>query len=97
LVSRLQPVLPWERRPSQSHPHTAPERKKIGARLGAKHQPQHIEKLGGIRHIPASWIAKLLRLVFDTAALRGSVRCANVPGTRAPDLRRAAGHGKLEV
>jgi hypothetical protein len=48
----------------------AHERNKIGARLCAKHQPQHVEKLCDIRHIPADWFAKLLRLVFDTAALR---------------------------
>jgi len=37
----------------RAHPRTAPERNRIGARLCAKHQPQHVEKLCGIRRIPA--------------------------------------------
>jgi hypothetical protein len=38
--------------------HTVPERNKIGARLCAKHQPQHIKRLCGIGHKATGWFCK---------------------------------------
>jgi len=40
-----------------------PERNRIGARLCAKHQPQHIERLCGIGHVSAGRFCEVLRLV----------------------------------
>jgi hypothetical protein len=37
-----------------------------------KHQPQHVEKSAASGVFQQAGFAKLLRLVFDTAALRGS-------------------------
>jgi hypothetical protein len=47
------------------------KRNKIGARLCAKHQPQHVEKLCDIRRIPADW--------FCEAAAAG-LRLSRAPG-----------------
>jgi hypothetical protein len=55
---------------SRAYLDTASERNRIGARLGAKHQPQHIEKLAALRMFQQAGFAKLLRLVCDTTALR---------------------------
>lgn len=60
---------------ARAHPSTAPERRKVGARLCAKHQPQHVEKLYGIRCIPTGLGLRSCcgwSRPADTAALRGS-------------------------
>jgi hypothetical protein len=46
-----------------AHSGTAPERNRIGARLCAKHQPQHVEKLCAPGVFQQAGFAKLLRLV----------------------------------
>src|ERR1039458_4601975 len=61
----------------------SPERNKVGARLCAKHQPQHVEKLCGTRHIPAGWLCEAAAAgpaLRDTAALRGQIPNASAPG-----------------
>jgi hypothetical protein len=54
---------------------TGGQRNRIGARLCVKHQPQHIERLCGIGLLLHADFARLLRLVYDTAALRR--QCVN--------------------
>jgi prepilin-type N-terminal cleavage/methylation domain-containing protein len=61
----------------RTHSGTAPERDEIGARLCAKHQPQHVKKLCGIRRIPAGW--------FCEAAAAGPAPAGH---SRAPEAVR---------
>src|ERR1017187_4185199 len=63
-------------------PRTALERNTIGARLCAKHQPQHDEKLCGIRRIPAGWFCEAA-----AAGLRHSRAPGAVPGIRPKRMR----------
>jgi hypothetical protein len=59
-----------------------PERDEIGARLCAKHsrsdQDSTLKSSAASGVFQPAGLAKLLRLVFDTAALRGSARHAPV-------------------
>jgi hypothetical protein len=55
-----------------------PESNRIGARLCAKHQPQHVEKLYGIRRIPAGWFCEAAAAGLRHSRAPGAVRgCAH--------------------
>ena len=76
-----------------AHPRTAPERNKTGARLCAKHQPQHVEKLCGIRPIPAGHSCEAAAAgpaQRDSAALRGQCLGRVAQMERSAGLRPAA-------
>jgi hypothetical protein len=70
---------------------------KIGARLCAKHQPQHVENPTASGFFQQTHFAKLLRLVYDTAALpaesgqNGSLPLFRHPAYFNPMTRKATG------
>jgi hypothetical protein len=62
---------------TRAHPRTAPERSKVGARLGVQHQPQHVKNLRGIRRMPTGQFCEAaaagLRRSRAPEAVRGYV------------------------
>jgi hypothetical protein len=65
-----------------------------GARLCAAHQPQSVAKLCASGEFPPASPAKLLRLVFDTAALRGQCETGDTGRGR---FRGSTGLGALGI
>jgi hypothetical protein len=62
---------------TRAHPRTAPERSKVGARLGVQHQPQRVKNLRGIRRMPTGQFCEAaaagLRRSRAPEAVRGYV------------------------